>query len=74
MKRTIKINPRILEWARRKAYLTESGLARSVGVSIQKYREWEAGRAYPSRTELTRLALALKCPAMVFVCLGVLNR
>ncbi len=73
MKSIIKINPEILEWARRKAYLSESGLARMVDVPLQKYLEWESGRSCPTRNELIRIALALRCPITVFLCLGVFN-
>ncbi len=74
MKRTIvKINPGILAWARRKAYLSQSALARMIDVPLQKYGEWESGRSCPTRGELLRIALALRCPITIFLCLGVFN-
>lgn len=60
----------MLEWARKKACFTDSVAARKIGVSIQKYREWESGQSAPSTSQLRRIACALKCPVMVFLCLG----
>jgi DNA-binding XRE family transcriptional regulator len=68
-----KINPKMLQWARRKACFTDSIAAYKIGVSIQKYREWESGQSVPSTSQLRRIACALKCPVMVFLCLGLLK-
>ncbi len=70
---SIKVNPKILEWARRKAHLSQTALARMVGVPVQEYGEWESGNSYPTKKELFRIALALRCPITVFLCLGVFN-
>lgn len=69
----IKINPEILKWARKSGYFTQSALAVKIGISIEQYREWEAGMSCPTRSELLRLALALKRPLMIFLCAGILN-
>ncbi len=69
----VKINPKVLEWARRRAYFSESFIASRIGVSVQKYREWESGLSYPTRNELFKIALVLKCPTTIFLCLGFMN-
>ncbi|OPY63930.1 MAG: transcriptional repressor DicA [Syntrophorhabdaceae bacterium PtaU1.Bin034] len=70
----MKINPLILQWARKKANLSEALLARTLGISTHTYLEWESGQSKPTMRQLYRIAFALRCPVMVFMCLGIVNR
>jgi transcriptional regulator with XRE-family HTH domain len=63
----------MLEWARKRARYSEDLLARKIGVPVRTYEEWESGRSTPTLRELRKLALFLRCPVMVFLCLGALN-
>ncbi|MGA3174365.1 MAG: helix-turn-helix transcriptional regulator [Syntrophorhabdales bacterium] len=67
----MRINPKVLEWARKRARLSQDSLAGMIGVSKQRYLEWESGRSLPSAGELNRIAFHLRCPVLVFLCLGV---
>jgi transcriptional regulator with XRE-family HTH domain len=69
----IKVNPKVLEWARKKACFSQSLLARKIGVSIQKYLDWLSGRSSPNMGELCKIALQLRCPVLIFLCMGVLE-
>ncbi len=69
----IKINPKVLEWARKKARLSQDLLAQKVGVKRNKYLEWELGQSFPDMHELHKIALHLRCPVLIFLCLGVLR-
>lgn len=39
---TIDLQPRLLEWARLRARLTEEALAEKMGVAVEKVMEWES--------------------------------
>ena len=41
-------NPELLKWARETAKISHDGLAKSLGVKVEKVVEWEAGESLPT--------------------------
>lgn len=60
MKRVyVDINPDILKWAKERSRYSEGELAMKVGVSIEKYYQWERGEAKPTVRQLAHLVRIL---------------
>lgn len=67
MKRVqLDINPNILVWAKERARYSEGELAKKVGVSLEKYRQWERGDAGPTIRQLSKLVRVLNRSLQLF--------
>jgi len=61
------VTPAVLRWAREDAGLTTDDVARVTGVKPDVAREWEAGTAKPTLSQLRALADALRRPVAFFL-------
>ena len=67
MSRTyININSEILRWARNRSHYPTEVLAKKVGVSTDRYKEWESGRAKPTMRYFYKLVTTLNLPLQTF--------
>ena len=63
MKRVyLDINPQNLIWARERARYSQEKLEKRVGVSLNKYRQWESGNAKPTIHQVYDLVRMLNRP------------
>ena len=62
----VRINPRVLVWARIRSRYDESSVAKKVGVSLERYHEWESGSSSPTIRQLHSLVRALNEPLQTF--------
>lgn len=60
MPHTVKVNPAVLEWARRTAGMSQFQAANALRIPDNQLAALEAGREMPSRTLLQRMARAYK--------------
>ncbi|MDO8897066.1 MAG: XRE family transcriptional regulator [Bacteroidales bacterium] len=60
------ITPNVLKWARESARMTEETAAAKVSVTIEKFKEWEAGTSQPTVKQAQTLAKAFKRPFALF--------
>lgn len=63
---SVPITGPVLKWAREEAGFSHEELARKVKVSPQIIADWEEGKAYPTKTQFTKLVTALKRNRAVF--------
>ncbi len=62
------ITAKVLKWARESAKITEENAAFKIGVSVDKYKEWENGGDYPTIRQAQTLAKAYRRPfALLFL-------
>lgn len=67
MKRVyLDINPRNLIWARERARYSQNELAKKIGVSFDKYRQWESGDAKPTIHQLYDVVRVLNRSLQLF--------
>jgi Zn-dependent peptidase ImmA (M78 family)/transcriptional regulator with XRE-family HTH domain len=63
----IKIEPSILIWARESIGLTQNDVAEKINKDIDTIKQWELGKAFPSLSQLEKLAYSIyKRPLAVF--------
>lgn len=62
----LNINPRNLIWARERARYSQEKLAKKVGVTLDKYRQWESGHAKPTIHQLYDLVRLLNRSLQLF--------
>ena len=60
------ITPKVLKWARESAKMSVDTAAGKVSVSVERFREWEEGSAFPTIRQAEKLANAYKRPFAVF--------
>lgn len=60
------ITKEVLIWARKTSNREEGELADVAGVSIDRYRDWEAGRSQPTLRQVEQIANKVKIPTIVF--------
>lgn len=60
------ITPEVLKWARETAKISEESAASKASVSIDKVKEWETGKSYPTIRQAQILAKAYKRPFSIF--------
>jgi Zn-dependent peptidase ImmA (M78 family)/DNA-binding XRE family transcriptional regulator len=60
------ITPNVLKWARESARMTEETAAAKVSVTVEKFKEWEAGASQPTIRQAQTLAKAYKRPFALF--------
>lgn len=60
------ITPNVLIWARESARMTEETAAAKVSVTVEKFKEWEAGTNQPTIRQAQTLAKAYKRPFALF--------
>jgi Zn-dependent peptidase ImmA (M78 family)/DNA-binding XRE family transcriptional regulator len=60
------ITPNVLKWARESARMTEETAAAKVSVTVEKFKEWEAGTNQPTIRQAQTLAKAYKRPFALF--------
>jgi Zn-dependent peptidase ImmA (M78 family)/transcriptional regulator with XRE-family HTH domain len=65
-KKTSKVKPALLQWAREKARLTVDMAASRVGVDVTAVRAWESGGDAPTIAQLRKLGEVYKRPIVVF--------
>lgn len=63
----VKINPKILTWARVALGLEPAQLAKKISVKEEKVKEWEAGTSLPSFPQLKKLSNVLRRPSAIFL-------
>jgi Zn-dependent peptidase ImmA (M78 family)/transcriptional regulator with XRE-family HTH domain len=56
----------VLKWARESARMTEETAAAKVSVTVEKFKEWEAGISQPTIRQAQTLAKAYKRPFALF--------
>lgn len=61
-----RLSPATLAWARVSSGFEVDEIARSVGVSIERYSEWEAGQDRPTFRQLLKIANKVKRPIALF--------
>ena len=60
------ITAKVFIWARESAKMAEEIAASKVAVSVDKFREWEAGESFPTIRQAQNLAKAYKRPFALF--------
>ena len=60
------ITAKVLKWARESARISEELAASKVSVSIDKLKEWENGKSFPTIRQAQVLAKAYKRPFAIF--------
>ena len=65
-RREVPITGSVLVWAREEAALTRAEVAADLDVEPDAVRAWEAGEAYPTRGQFSRLAELLRRPTALF--------
>jgi len=60
------ITTKVFKWARESAKMTEEIAASKVAVSIEKFKDWEAGNDYPTIRQAQTLAKAYRRPFALF--------
>lgn len=60
------ITPNVLKWARESARMTEETAAAKVSVTVERFKEWEAGTSQPTIRQAQTLAKAYKRPFALF--------
>lgn len=60
------VKPAMLRWARSTAGLTDEQLARTAGVSLEKWQAWESGRQAPTFRQLEKIAHRCRRPVALF--------
>jgi Zn-dependent peptidase ImmA (M78 family)/DNA-binding XRE family transcriptional regulator len=60
------ITPNVLKWARESARMTEETAAAKVSVTLEKFKEWEAGTNKPTIRQAQTLAKVYKRPFALF--------
>jgi transcriptional regulator with XRE-family HTH domain len=60
------ITPNVLKWARESARMSEETAAAKVSVTVEKFKEWEAGTNQPTIRQAQTLAKAYKRPFALF--------
>ena len=60
------ITAKVFKWARESAKITEEVAASKIGVSIEKFKEWENGEDYPTIRQAQTLAKAYRRPFALF--------
>lgn len=66
MAEKVKINPSILQWARKTAKITEEQAAAKAGVSLERYQAWERGDDFPTISKAQKLAHDFRRPFALF--------
>lgn len=56
------VNPRLIQWARERAWLEPEVLAEKVNVKLEKLLAWEDGKARPTFRQAQQLAKATRIP------------
>lgn len=60
------ITAKVFKWARQSAKMTEEIAASKVAVSVDRFKEWENGEAYPTIKQAQKLAKAYRRPFALF--------
>ena len=60
------INPKVLEWARKDADLTESQVAEKLNIYSEDIAKWEKGTSYPNIALLRELSILYDTPFSYF--------
>ena len=60
------ITAKVLKWARESARISEELAASKVPVSVDKLKEWENGKSFPTIRQAQKLAKAYKRPFAIF--------
>ncbi len=60
------ITPEVFKWARETAEISEETAAAKVKVSVDRFRDWEAGKSYPTIRQAKILAKAYRRPLALF--------
>lgn len=60
------ITAKVFKWARESAKMTEDIAASKVAVSIEKFKEWESGKDFPTIKQAQSLAKAYRRPFALF--------
>ena len=60
------ITPNVLKWARESARITGEAAAAKVSVTVDRLKEWEAGKSQPTIRQAQTLAKAYKRPFALF--------
>ncbi len=63
----IKVEPRVIEWARLSAGLDHDPAAKKIGVAVATLQAWESGEADPTIAQLRRISMAYKRPLAVLL-------
>lgn len=61
-----RLSPATLAWARVSSGFEPEEIAKSVGVSLERYSEWEAGQDRPTFRQLLKVANKVKRPIALF--------
>ncbi len=57
-----KINPYIIHWARERLNLSIEDVARKLNVKVDKVKEWESGKSFPTFCQAQKLAKIFSLP------------
>ena len=65
-KKPALITATVIKWAREKSHYSIEVVAKKIGVSSQKLREWESGTSLPSLTQARKMSLTYRRPLAAF--------
>lgn len=60
--RTTQVEPTLASIARTRTGLSQNAFARSLGVSVRTFQDWEQGRRNPAGAARTLLRIAIRHP------------
>lgn len=60
------VNGKIIQWAREYYNMSSEEAAQKIGVDLEKYKDWEAGKDYPTYAKLKKISDVFHKPSALF--------